>query len=142
MFTVAPHPCQDHTGEKEKGSLFFEEELLRLQFFKKNSSLPPVPPVCSWLECSVTVKAATTQNSIRIPADGTIGINDSKRFETRLVVVFTPGGLNRTLSRFSRLMTSANRVRRLRDQLNVRFARTSTREYVGTLNALRLDDTT
>src|SRR6187401_1694856 len=68
------------------------------------------------------------QNSIRMPADGTIGMRDSKRFDTRPVAVLTPGGLKRTLSRFIRLITSAKRVSRFRAQLNVRLARTSTRE--------------
>ena len=38
-------------------------------------------------------------------------------------------------------MTSAKSVSRLRDQLNVRLARTSTREYVGSLSVLRVADT-
>jgi len=70
-----------------------------------------------------------------------MGIRDSYRLEARPVEVFTPGGLNRTFSRFSKLITSAKRVKRLRDQLKVRFARTSTREYVGSLNVFRVDDT-
>ena len=76
-----------------------------------------------------------------MPADGTIGIKDSNRFDTRPVAVFTLGGLKRTLSRSNRLMTSANSVSRLRDQLNVRLARRSTREYVGSLSVLRVAET-
>ena len=68
-------------------------------------------------------------------------MSDSYRLEALPVDVFTPGGLKRTFSRFSRLITSAKSVNRLRDQLNVRFARTSTREYVGSLSVFRVDDT-
>jgi hypothetical protein len=76
-----------------------------------------------------------------IPAEGTIGISGSKRRDTRPVAEFTPGGLNRTLSRFSTLMISANSVRRFRDQLNVRFPRMSTRAYGGSRSSLRAADT-
>jgi hypothetical protein len=52
---------------------------------------------------------------------------ESNGLVTARVVTFTPGGMKRTLSRFSTLMISAKSVSRRRDQLKVRLARRSSR---------------
>ena len=65
--------------------------------------------------------------SMNSPTEGTIGSIESNGFDVVRVATFTPGGMKRTLSRFSTLTISAKSVSRRRDQLNARFARRSSR---------------